>query len=198
VPLRIQAPPKPSETQRPTPIQLLRQSKEIRAKQDNQEQHNNNKAMEMLAELIELKKELQMKMSVSDAMESGRYHKGRVTLKTLATQAKGEDAILRLSDGNLSLVGGANLDQTLLSMPFSHVLLGPVPDHDNCIHFKTTKKNDNTAGLIIVLPSLSIRDKWLAVSFSMDIKVEKWRTTSGMSRESSKGPSTAAVIKWLS
>jgi len=54
VPLRIQAPPKPSETQRPTPIQLLGQSKEIRAKQDNQEQHNNNKAMEMLAELIKL------------------------------------------------------------------------------------------------------------------------------------------------
>jgi len=174
VPLRILAPAKAPEMQRPTPIQLLRQSKKMRAKQDNQGHQNDNKGMGVLAELIELKKQLQTKMSVADEKESGQYYKGHVTLKNLATQAKGEDAILSLSDGNLSLVGGAELDQTLLSMSFSHVLLGTVPGHDNCIHFKTTKKKEKTDGVIIVLPSRSIRDEWLAASSSMDIKIEKW------------------------
>jgi len=198
VPLRIQAPTKPPEMQRPTLIQLLRQSEEIQAKQDNQDHHNDTEGMGVLAEMIELKKQLKMKMSVADEKDFGQYYKGHVTLKSLATQAKGEDAILSLSDGNLSLVGGAELDQMLLSMPCSHVVLQPVPGHDNCIHFKTTKKNDKTAGLIIVLPSRLIRDKWLAASCSMDIKIEKWHATPGMSRECSRGTSKAALLRWLS
>jgi len=184
-PMGIQAPTKASETQRPTPIQLLRQSTEIRAKHDNQEHYNDNTSMGVLAELIELKKQLQTKMSLADEKESGQYYKGHVTLKSLATQAKGEDAVLSLSDGNLSLVGGADLNQTLLSMPCSHVVLEPVPGHDNCIHFKTTKKNDKTAGVIIVLPSRSIRDEWLAASSSMDIKIEKWLNNSVISHDDS-------------
>ena len=174
VPLHIPAPTKAPEMQRPTPIQLLRQSKKMQAKQDIQGQQNDNKGMGVLAELIELKKQLQTMMSVADEKESGQYYKGHVMLKNLATQAKGEDAILSLSDGNLSLVGGADLNETLLSMSFSHVVLGTVPGHDNCIHFKTTKKKDKTDGVIIVLPSRSIRDEWLAASSSMDIKIEKW------------------------
>ena len=184
-PMGIQAPTKASETQCPTPIQLLRQSREIRGKQDNQEHYKDTTSIGVLAELIELKKQLQTKMSLADEKESGQCYKGHVTLKSLATHAKGEDAILSLSDGKLSLVGGADLNQTLLSMPCSHVVLEPVPGHDNYIHFKTTKKNDKTAGVIIVLPSRSIRDEWLAASSSMDIKIEKWRNNSGISHDDS-------------
>jgi len=171
VPLRIQAPTKPPEMQRPTLIQLLRQSKEIQTKQDNQDHHNDTEGMGVQAEQIELKKQLKMKMSVAEENDFGQYYKGHVTLKSLATEANGEDAILSLSDDYLSLVGGADLDQMILSMPCSHVVLQPVPGHDNCIHFKTSQKNDKTAGLIIVLPSRLIRDKWLAASCSMDIKI---------------------------
>jgi len=183
--LRIRGLIKPSKPQRPTPIELLRQSTEIRAKQDNQlqEYHNDTRAKRMgvLTKPIELKKKLQMKTSMADEEEPGRYFKGHVTLKSWATQDKGEDAILSLSDGNLSLVGGAELDKTLLSMSFLQVILGPVAGHDNCIHINTTKKKDNTAGVIIVLPSRSIPDEWFAASSSMEIKIQNWRTTPDMS-----------------
>ena len=112
-----------------------------------------------------------------DEKDSGQYFEGHVMLKSLVTQATGDDAVLSLSDSKLSLVGGAELDQTLLRMPFLHVILEPVPGHNNCIHFKTTKKKDNTTGVIIVLPSRSIRDEWLVASSRMDIKTENWHTT---------------------
>jgi len=207
VPSRIRAPTQPSETQRPTPVQLLRQQKETRAKQETQEHHIDTKLMGVLAGLIELKDQLQMQLQTKmtntkaslESLTSGLQHKGHVILKSLATQAKGDDAVLSLSDGKLSLVGGAELDQTLLSMPFSHIVLEPVPCHDNCIHFKTTKKNDKTAGVIIVLPSRSIRDDWLAASSSMNIKIEKWRSTLGVSCDCTLNSSGALqVIRWLS
>jgi len=135
-----------------------------------------------------------------DEKDSGQYFEGHVMLKSLVTQATGDDAVLSLSDSKLSLVGGAELDQTLLSIPFSHVVLEPVPCHDNCILFKTSKKNDKPSGVTIVLPSRSIRDDWLAASSSMNIKIEKWRTTLGMSCVEKPLNSTGAiqVIRWLS
>ena len=168
-PLHIRGITRSSETQRPTLVQLLRQLKEIQAKQDNQE-HNNTKRMGALAKP-------KTKMLAANDEESGQYFKGHVTLKSLVTQVKGKEAILSLSNGHLSLVGGPELDQTLLRMPFSHVIFEPVPGHNNCIHFKTNKKKDNTTGVIIVLPSRSIRDEWLVASSRMDIKTENWHTT---------------------
>ena len=85
----------------------------------------------------------------------------KVTLKGVVTQAKGIDAVLGLSGGNLSLVvvggGGRDLDQTLLTMPFSCVLLEPVPHHDTCIYLKVEMGTNSSAGacdtIVIILPS---------------------------------------------
>jgi len=138
---------------------------------------------------------------------SGLKHrpvKGQVALKGVATQAETISAVLTLSaGGNLSLVGGAELDEEFLSMPFSHVLLEPVPDHDNCIHLKAKKKNDDTAGIIIVLPTSSIRDLWLTVSKGMKIKIDKWRYSPDMSRDwTPERPLSAngalPLARWLS
>jgi len=130
--------------------------------------------------------------------------KGQVTLKGVATGAKTAPAVLSLSAaGKLSLVGGAELHQTLLSIPFSHVLLELVPDHDNCIHLKANKEHDDTAGVIIVLPTRSIRDLWLSTSSHMGIRIDNWSASPDMSRDWTPerplcATGTLPLVRWLS
>jgi len=174
------------------------------------ERHHGLMASQALAELIDLKMQLQMN---AHAPFPKRHHmptKGKVTLKGVATQAKGTDAVLSLSGGSLSLVvvggGGGELDQTLLSMPFSCVLLEPVLHHDTCIHLKAKMKKKSSAGacdtVVIVLPSRSIRDMWLAASSEMDIKIEKWRVPDHMSSETTLekpflNSTVVPPVRWL-
>jgi len=60
-PQRLRAASQPLEMQRPSPIQLLRKQKQIRAKQEEQDRLNDANRIGVLAELIELKRQLEMK-----------------------------------------------------------------------------------------------------------------------------------------
>ena len=170
------------------------------------ERHHGLMASQALAKLIDLKMQLKMKADTSLCQSTNSAKsdtpfafpqrqpmptRGKVTLKGVATQVKGTDAVLSLSGGSLSLVvvggGGGEENQTLLSMPFSCVLLEPVLHHDTCIHLKAKMKKNSSAGacdtVVIVLPSRSIRDMWLVASSEMDIKIEKWRVPDHMSSD---------------
>jgi len=60
-PQRLRAASQPLEMQRPSPIQLLRKQNQIRAKQEEQDRLNDANRIGVLAELIELKRQLEMK-----------------------------------------------------------------------------------------------------------------------------------------
>jgi len=150
-------------------------------KTPHKKEHHSLGASQELAELIDMKMQVQMKSDtslskgtnsaysdpplVSPDQGRGRPRLGptmvKVTLKGVATQAKGIDAVLDLSGGSLSLVvvggGGRDLDQTLLTMPFSCILYEPVPQYDTCMYLKVDMGENSSAGacdtIVIILPS---------------------------------------------
>jgi len=118
---------------------------------------------------------------------SGVQHRptrGHVTLKGHASHAKGMAALLCVSQGRLSVVGGDKLDQTLLkAVPCSHVLVEPQSDCTNFGFYITTRLNldrDNGGAIFISLPTRSLRDTWLAALSAMHVQVKGWNTGVGV------------------
>ena len=112
-----------------------------------------------------------------------RPARGQVVIKARPSQAKGINVLLTVAGGYLKLVGGAELDQEMLSMPFHHVLIRMVPGHDNMFHILVDKKGNTSQGILISLGDRSTRDKWLATLSSMSINIQDWRPSPTMARD---------------
>jgi hypothetical protein len=86
---------------------------------------------------------------------------GLVTIKTHPEQQTGFKASLCIEIDLISVVSGAGLDDTILSMPVQYAELKVVPDHDNvfCLKVKTPVAHAN--GIFVVVSDCSARDRWL-------------------------------------
>ena len=61
---------------------------------------------------------------------------GQVTIKTRTSQQTGFAALLCIDKDFISVVGGAGLDDTILSMPLAYAELKVVPGYDNVLELK--------------------------------------------------------------
>jgi hypothetical protein len=66
---------------------------------------------------------------------------GLVTIKTHPEQQTGFKASLCIEIDLISVVSGAGLDDTILSMPVQYAELKVVPDHDNALCLKVERTN---------------------------------------------------------
>jgi hypothetical protein len=103
-----------------------------------------------------------------------RPTRGHITLKSRVSHAQGMAALLCVSQGCVSVVGGADLDETLLcAVPSSHVVVEPVSYCSNFgFYIATTIDLDNSGTVFILLPTRSARDRWLAALSDMGVEVK--------------------------
>ena len=86
---------------------------------------------------------------------------GHVTIKTRTSQETGFAALLCIQDGLISVVGGAELDDTVVIMPLPYAELKVVPDHDNVLELKIKTPDAKPNGIFLVMSDCSARDRWL-------------------------------------
>ena len=97
---------------------------------------------------------------------------GHVTVKTRASQQTGFAAVLRIEKGFLSVIGGAELDDTILSMPLPYAELKVVPGHDNVLDLKVKTPGAKPNGILVVVSDCSVRDRWLETFSAVGVKIE--------------------------
>jgi len=95
-----------------------------------------------------------------------------VTVKTRASQQAGFAAVLRIEKGFLSVIGGAELDDTILSMPLPYAELKVVPGHDNVLELKVKTPGAKPNGILVVVSDCSVRDRWLEAFSAVGVKIE--------------------------
>ena len=95
-----------------------------------------------------------------------------VAVKTRASQQAGFAAVLRIEKGFLSVIGGAELDDTILSMPLPYAELKVVPGHDNVLELKVRTLGAKPNGILVVVSDCSVRDRWLEAFSAVGVKIE--------------------------
>ena len=101
-----------------------------------------------------------------------RHTHGHVTIKTCTSQQTGFAALLCIEKGVISVVGGAELDNTILSMPLPYAELKVVPGHDNMLELKVKTPGAKPNGILVVVSDCSVRDKWLEAFSVVGVKIE--------------------------
>ena len=97
---------------------------------------------------------------------------GQVTIKTRASQQTGFAALLRIEKGFLSVIGGAELDDTILSMPLRYAELKVVTGHNNVLELKVKTPDAQPNGILVVVSDCSVRDRWLEAFSDVGVKIE--------------------------
>jgi len=97
---------------------------------------------------------------------------GHVTIKTRTSQQTGFAALLRIEEGFLSVIGGAELDDTVISMPLPYAELKVVPGHDNVLELKVKTPDGKPNGIFVVVSDCSVRDRWLEAFSAVGVKIE--------------------------
>jgi hypothetical protein len=99
-----------------------------------------------------------------------------------ASQKEGIPGLLCVEKGGLSVVGGAELDETFLSMPLQYAKINLVPECDD--KFQISVSDSHGPGIFVGVRDRSVRDRWLAsLSAIPDMKIDGWRPTPGMARD---------------
>ena len=99
-------------------------------------------------------------------------------MKTRTSQQTGFPALLCIVEGFISVVGGAELDETVLSMPLPYAVLKVVPDLDNVFELKVKTPEGKPNGISTIFIAVSnryARDLWLEAFSAADIQIEGWR-----------------------
>jgi hypothetical protein len=101
-----------------------------------------------------------------------RHTHGHVTIKTHTLQQTGFAALLCIEKGVISVVGGTELDNTILSMPLPYAELKVVPGHDNVFELKVKTPDVKPNGILVVVSDCSERDRWLEAFSVVGVKTE--------------------------
>jgi hypothetical protein len=88
------------------------------------------------------------------------------------SQQTGFAAVLRIEEGFLSVIGGAELDDTVISMPLPYAELKVVPGHDNVLELKVKTPNGKPNGIFVVVSDCLVRDGWLEAFSAVGVKIE--------------------------
>ena len=97
---------------------------------------------------------------------------GHVTITTRISQETGFAALLCIQKGFISVVGGAELDDTVVIMPLPYIELKVVPDHDNVLELKIKTPDAKPNGIFLVVSDCSARDKWIEAFSAVGVKIE--------------------------
>jgi hypothetical protein len=107
-----------------------------------------------------------------------RPTRGHVAIKTRASQKTGFPGLLCIAEDFITVVGGAELDETVLSMPLPYAVMKVVPDLDNVFELKVKTPNAKPKGISTIFLAVSnryARDLWLEAFSAADIQIEGWR-----------------------
>jgi hypothetical protein len=97
---------------------------------------------------------------------------GLVTIKTHLSQQTGFPASLCIDKDFISVVSGADLDDTILSMPLPYAEINVVPGHDNVLDLKVKTPGANSNGIFVVVSDSSSRDRWIEVFSGFGVRIE--------------------------
>jgi hypothetical protein len=97
---------------------------------------------------------------------------GHVTIKTNISQETGFAALLCIQKGFISVVGGAELDDTVVIMPLPYAELKVVSDHDNVLELKIKTPDAKPNGIFLVMSDCSARDRWIEAFSAVGVKIE--------------------------
>jgi hypothetical protein len=97
---------------------------------------------------------------------------GHVTIKTRTSQETGFAALLCIQKGFISVVGGAELDDTVVIMPLPYAELKVVPGHDNVLELKIKTTDAKPNGIFLVVSDYSARDRWIEAFLAVGVKIE--------------------------
>ena len=97
---------------------------------------------------------------------------GHVTIKTRTSQQTGFAALLRIEESFLSIIGGAELDDTVISMPLTYAELKVVPGHDNVLELKVKTPDGKPNGIFVVVSDCSVRNGWLEAFSAVGVRIE--------------------------
>ena len=96
---------------------------------------------------------------------------GHVTIKTRTSQQTGFAGLLCIERGLISVVGGAELDDTILSIPLPFAELKVVPGHDNVLELQVKTPDAKPNGIFVVVSDCSARDRWLEAFSAVGVKI---------------------------
>jgi hypothetical protein len=131
-----------------------------------------------------------------------RPFRGKVTITARASHKEGIPGLLCVEKGGLSVVGGAELDETFLSMPLQYAKINLVPDCDD--KFQISVSGSDGLGIFVFVRDRSVRDQWLAsLSAIPDMKIDGWRPSPVMARDCKvQRPlclnGALPLVKWIS
>jgi hypothetical protein len=97
---------------------------------------------------------------------------GHVTIKTHTSQETGFAALLCIQKGFISVVGGAELNDTVVIMPLPYVELKVVPDHDTMLELKIKTPDAKPNGIFLVVSDCSARDRWIEAFSAVGVTIE--------------------------
>jgi hypothetical protein len=97
---------------------------------------------------------------------------GHVTIKTRTSQETGFAALLCIQDGLISVVGGAELDDTVVIMPLRYAELKVVPGQDNVLELKIKTTDAKPNGIFLVVSDCSARDRWIEAFSAVGVTIE--------------------------
>ena len=122
--------------------------------------------------------EVQARKALTTIRVLCRPTRGMVAIKTRTSQQTGFPALLCIAEDFISVVGGADLDEIVLSMPLPYAVLKVVPDLDNVFELMVKTPETKPKGITTIFLAVSnryARDLWLEAFSAADIQIEGWR-----------------------
>jgi len=132
-----------------------------------------------------------------------RSIRGQVKVMARASH-EGITSLLCVDKGCLSVVGGAELDETMMCVPLQYAKVHLVPDCDNMFQISVLSQVADGIGhgIFVAVRDRSARDRWLAsLSVIPDMKIDGWLPSPDMaceveSRNCMNGE--LPLVKWIS
>jgi hypothetical protein len=132
-----------------------------------------------------------------------RSIRGQVKVMARASH-EGITSLLCVDKGCLSVVGGAELDETMMCVPLQYAKVHLVPDCDNMFHISVLSQSADGIGhgIFVAVRDRSARDRWLAsLSVIPGMKIDGWLPSPDMACEAeSRNCMNGALplVKWIS
>ena len=132
-----------------------------------------------------------------------RSIRGQVKVMARASH-DGITSLLCVDKGCLSVVGDAELDETMMCVPLQYAKVHLVPDCDNMFQISVLSQVADGIGhgIFVAVRDRSARDRWLAsLSVIPDMKIDGWLLSPDMACEvESRNCMNGALplVKWIS